>query len=202
MLPRRSGTGNLQYVFSRVRHEHGQDSANVDHHGSSRRPHSCPHARGRRSEAAAAGRAQESCERAGDGSSGSLSGDGHDRTADAAVFLQQQLPDHPDQGLAGDSRGDDPRHQNHSSQRPSASAGKYPVVEGRFSGALGRRHARRGHDELQRWRRAFTATRAATSAGTGIFISSSGSACSTKIRCSTASRSTTPLRSRNPGKVS
>ena len=144
---------HLQHVLPRVRLPHRQDAPHVHRHRPCRRPHSRAHARGGRRQAPPRRRDEERRERRGHGTSGSVSGVRHRRAADAAVFLQQQLPDRADQGCLRRARGDDPRRQNHSPGRPSASSARDQAVAGRFGRSLGRRHARRGHDELQRRRR-------------------------------------------------
>ena len=50
--------------------------------------------------------------------------------ADPAVFLQQQLPNRSDQRCDPRARGDDPRREDHSSRRPSASVAKDQALGG------------------------------------------------------------------------
>ena len=149
---------NLQHRVSRVGDPHRQDPANVDHHRACRRPHSRAHAGGRRSEASASRRTEEVRESRRPRASGSMPGVSHRRTADAAVFVQQQLPDRADQRHRPRARRDDPRREDRSSRRPSARAGAAAIVAGRFDRPMGRRHAGRRHHQLQRrqrllWRR-------------------------------------------------
>ena len=138
-------------------------------------------------------------ERAGHGTAGSLSGVPHRRAADAAVFLQQQLPDHADPGCVRRARRDDPRRQDHPSGRPPASAAGIRLWLG---------------DSIGHWEGATLVVDTTNFNDAGGFYGDAGgnfgwdrnlhlverSACSTPIRCSTGSRSTTPTAFTRPWK--
>ena len=133
--------------------------------------------------------------------SGSVPGVSDRRAADAAVFLQQQLPDRADRRavLVHAEMIHDARII-HLDGRPHP-AGEYQALA---------RVTRLGAGKATRWSStpristtaaASMATPAATSAGTAICTLSSASVSSTPIRCCISSRSTIRPRSRGHGKA-
>ncbi len=79
------GYRHVQHVLSRIWNAHRQDAPHVDRHRPSRRPHSCAHAGGCRSQAPPSGAAKTVRERRRARPPGSVSGVRHGRTADAPV---------------------------------------------------------------------------------------------------------------------
>ena len=74
----------------------------------------------------------------------------HARAADDPGSVQQQLSDSPDARLRRDPPRDDSRRAHHSSRRTSARRSEHPPVVRRLARPMGRRHARRRHDQFHR----------------------------------------------------
>ena len=64
-----------------------------------------------------------------------------------------QLPDRAGPWRRDDPHRDDPRRARHPARRPAGAAARRPPVDGRLARALGRQHAGRRDDELQRQER-------------------------------------------------
>ena len=166
----RRGCRRLQQLLARRRHEgrHGRrPEAHVDHRRSAGRPDSTDEARGAASGTPRSGHAPSSPSAAEGANRRSRRRLRRPRaaaarrtvparirldlgSADAAqLLLQQPETDRADAGHDPDPHRDGARRAHHPDER-HASAGDSPPLDGRLDRPVGRRYARRRHDQLHR----------------------------------------------------